>query len=105
MTIHHGVPITYNDPTLTSKVLPTLQQAAGKEKVLLMNAITGAEDFSYFMEEIPGFYFFLGGLPPDVTPEEAAPHHTPDFYIDESGLKLGVKTLSYLAVDYLLSND
>lgn len=99
VTINHGVPITYNDPDLTAEMLPTLQAAAGKDNVHLRKAITGAEDFSYYQEKIPGFYFGLGGMTPgNTTPY---PHHTPDFYIDEGGLKLGVKALSYMAVDYL----
>ncbi|MFQ5627180.1 MAG: hypothetical protein ACE5I1_00350 [bacterium] len=61
----------------------------------------GEKDFSFFQKEIPGLYFFLGGMPKDKKPEEAVPHHTPDFYIDESGLKLGVRALARLAVDYL----
>lgn len=91
--------ITYNDPDLTSQMLPTLQKVAGSENVELQKATTGGEDFSFFQEKIPGFYFFLGGQPLDS--EEPAPHHTPDFFIDESGLKLGVKVMSQLAVDYL----
>ncbi len=98
LTINKGYPITYNDPDLTAKMLPTLQQTAGKENVKLINAITGAEDFSFFQEEIPGLYFFLGGLPEGGV---ASGHHTPDFYIDESGLKLGVRTMSYLVIDYM----
>lgn len=97
--IEEGYPITYNDPELTEKMLPTLQKVAGKEKVVNIKAITGAEDFSFFAKEIPGLYFFLGGKTPGV--ENPAPHHTPDFYIDESGLLLGVKVLSQLALDYL----
>ena len=65
--------------------------------VVTMPAITGAEDFSFFQEQIPGLYFFLGGLPAGGTP---AGHHTPDFFIDESGLELGVRSLSHLVVDY-----
>ena len=57
-----------------------------------MDAITGAEDFSFFQQEVPGFFFFLGGKPKGVLSSEAAPHHAPDFYIDESGLKLGMGT-------------
>ena len=91
--IEGGYPITYNDPKLTAQMLPSLQKAAGKEKVHLINAITGAEDFSYFQKEVPGVYFFLGGKPTDVKEEDAASHHTPDFFIDESGLKLGVKSI------------
>ncbi len=91
--------ITYNDPDLVKKMLPTLQGIAGKENVILSKATTGGEDFSYFQEVVPGFYFFLGGKSKGV--EKAAAHHTPDFYIDESGLLLGVKVMSQLTIDYL----
>ncbi len=91
--------ITYNDPALTNKMLPTLQNIAGKDNVELVKATTGGEDFSFFQEVVPGFYFFLGGQTPGNT--ESAPHHTPDFYIDESGMLLGVKVMSQLALDYL----
>lgn len=97
--IQNNTAITYNDLQLTQKMLPTLQKVAGKENVELQKATTGGEDFSFFQEKVPGFYFFLGGQPLDS--EYPAPHHTPDFFIDESGLLLGVKTMSQLAIDYL----
>jgi amidohydrolase len=100
VTISHGYPITYNDPELTRQMVATLEGAAGVGKVVTIPAITGAEDFSFFQQQIPGLYFFLGGLPEGGTP---AGHHTPDFYIDESGLELGVRTLGHLVVDYLES--
>ncbi len=99
--IEKGYPITYNDPKLTQTMLPSLQKAAGKENVHLIDAITGAEDFSYFQKEVPGLYFFLGGRPLNVKQEDAASHHTPDFFIDDSGLKLGVQTFINLTLDYL----
>ena len=99
--INEGLPITYNDVKLTAKMLPSLQKSAGKENVHLVDAVTGAEDFSYFQKKVPGLYFFLGGKPLDVKPEDAASHHTPDFFIDESGLKLGVTTFVNLTLDYL----
>lgn len=97
--IQNNTAITYNDPDLTQKMLPTLENVAGKDHVELQKATTGGEDFSFFQEKVPGFYFFLGGQPMDTT--SPAPHHTPDFYIDESGLLLGVKVMSQLALDYL----
>ncbi|TJY36016.1 amidohydrolase [Pontimicrobium aquaticum] len=97
--IDEGYPITYNDPALTSKMLPSLEKAAGKDNVILMKAITGAEDFSFFQQEVPGLYFFLGGMTPGNT--QPYPHHTPDFFIDESGMILGVKTFIQLSLDYL----
>lgn len=93
--------ITYNDLELTKQMLPSLEKAAGKENVVLVKATTGGEDFSYFQEVVPGFYFFLGGKPIDVKKEDAASHHTPDFYIDESGLLLGVKAFTQIVYDYL----
>ncbi|MBO6572928.1 MAG: amidohydrolase [Balneola sp.] len=98
LTINKGYPITYNDPELTARMLPSLEETAGKENVKLINAITGAEDFSFFQNEIPGLYFFVGGKAPD---REASGHHTPDFYIDESGLKLGVRAMANLVIDYM----
>jgi len=91
--------ITYNDLELTAQMLPTLQEVAGEDHVKLVKATTGGEDFSYFQEEVPGFFFFLGGMTPGNT--EAYPHHTPDFQIDDDGMLLGVKTMSQLVVDYL----
>lgn len=99
--IERGYPVTYNDPALTEQMAPTLERVGG-ENTVRVDAITGAEDFSFFQKEIPGLYFFIGGMPNDRNPSEAAPHHTPDFYIDESGMKTGVRALANLTIDYML---
>lgn len=96
--IQNNTAITFNDVALTQQMLPTLENVAGKENVNLMKATTGGEDFSFFQEKVPGFYFFLGGMPEDAEPTR---HHTPNFYIDESGLLLGVKTMTQLTLDFL----
>ncbi|MEK6153710.1 amidohydrolase [Flavobacteriaceae bacterium 3-367] len=97
--IQNTTEITYNDPALTAQMVPSLERVAGEGKVEVHKAITGAEDFSYFQKEVPGFYFFLGGMTPGNT--QAYPHHTPDFKIDDSGLLLGVKALTEISLDYL----
>ncbi|MDO6491620.1 MULTISPECIES: amidohydrolase [unclassified Cellulophaga] len=91
--------ITYNDVALVNQMLPTMQRVAGEKNVHLTKATTGGEDFSYFQEVVPGFYFFLGGMTPGN--KEAYPHHTPDFKIDDAGMLLGVKTLTEMSLDYL----
>jgi len=101
--IHTTTAITYNDPDLVTKMLPTMQRVAGNENIQIQKAITGAEDFSYFQQQVPGFFFFLGGMTPGTT--ESFPHHTPDFIIDDSGLILGVKTLTEMSLDYLNMGD
>ncbi|UII22524.1 amidohydrolase [Fulvivirga ligni] len=99
--IQKMVPVTYNDPALTDKMVPSLEKAAGKENVQLIDAVTGAEDFSFFQEKIPGLYFFLGGQPLNSKKQEITlgGHHTPDFYIDEAGLITGVKAMLNLTID------
>ena len=98
-------PITFNDSSLTEKMLPSLQLTAGKENVQLKPAHTGAEDFSFYQQKVPGIFFNLGGMPKGADPLKAASHHTPDFFIDESGLQLGVESMANLAIDYMeLSN-
>ncbi|MDO6389644.1 amidohydrolase [Pontibacter sp. BT731] len=94
-------PVTYNDLALTERMLPTLRTVAGRDKVVLAKAVTGAEDFAFYQEKIPGLFLFVGGMSKGKKPEEVAPHHTPDFFIDESGLKLGVKTLTSLTLNYM----
>ena len=98
--IQVGYPVTYNNPQLTARMLPTMEKTAGEENLVITRPITGAEDFSFFAMEVPGFFFFLGGKPLNVSPFDAAPHHTPDFFLDESGFVLGVRTLSQMVVDY-----
>ncbi|HCX76660.1 MAG TPA: amidohydrolase, partial [Algoriphagus sp.] len=97
-------PSTVNPPELTAKVLPSVESAAGKGNVIAMPPVTGAEDFSFFQREKPGFFFFLGGMKKGGDPLITPSHHTPDFFIDESGFLLGVRTLSYLTVDYMEMN-
>jgi len=78
-----------------------LRGVAGDERVLETPLIGGAEDFSFFQEEVPGFYFFLGAKPLDVAREDASAHHTPGFFVDENGLSLGVKALMAVTLDYM----
>ncbi len=94
-------PVTFNNIALTEKMLPTLRAAAGAENIQLKPAVTGAEDFSFFQEKVPGLFIFLGGMPKGKDPKTAPSHHTPDFYIDESGFKIGVKALADLTLDYM----
>ena len=101
--IQDGADITFNNEALTEKMIPTLERVAGKENVYEINAITGAEDFSYFQNEVPGLFFFLGGTPLNMKESEAPSHHTPSFIVDDASMKLGVKALSNLAVDFLKS--
>ena len=98
-------PITFNDPILTEKMLPSIQQTAGKENVMLRPCHTGAEDFSFYQQKAPGLFFDLGGMPKGGNPKTAPSHHTPDFYIDESSLPIGVKTLANLTIDYMELNQ
>ena len=101
VTIDEGYPVTFNDPDMTARMLPTLEATVGKENVVLAKPITGAEDFSFFANEVPSLFVFLGGMSPEMKPEDAPGHHTPDFVIDERGLAHGVRLYTNLALDYL----
>ena len=101
VVIELGNPVTFNNPELTKKMFPSLEDAAGGEQnVRIVLPVTGAEDFAKFQEKIPGFFFFLGGMAKGKTALDVAPHHTPDFYIDEAGFTLGMKAFCHLVVDY-----
>ena len=99
VTIDTGYPIVYNDPKLTERMAPTLKRVSPESTVV--NPVLGAEDFSFFQTKIPGLFFWIGTRPKNQTPEQAASNHSPLFYVDESGLKLGVRALANLVVDYL----
>ena len=85
-------------------MLPSLKRINGEENVNSMNPVTGAEDFSFFQKEIPGLYFLIGGLPEGSDPSKAAPHHTPDFFVDDSGMSFGMRSMTILALDYMEKN-
>ena len=91
-------PVTFNDPELTEQGVASIARILGEDNVNEVPLETGAEDFSFFAEEVPSFYWFLGGKPVDAPPTS---HHTPEFIVDESGLSLGVKTMLAVALDYL----
>jgi len=93
--------VTYNDTALVKKMLPSLQTAIGTANVKERNWVTGAEDFSYFGTKAPAFFFYLGGMPKGTDPKKAPPHHTPDFYIDDGGMKTGIRAFCQLVTDYL----
>jgi amidohydrolase len=105
VTIDTNSAVTYNDPALTEKILPTLRAAAGASHVALTAPITASEDFSRYQQRIPGVFFFLGIVPPGTDPATAAPNHSPRFYVDEAALPLGVRTMARVAVDYLSSRQ
>jgi amidohydrolase len=100
VTITKGTPVTFNSLELTREMIPTIFATAGEDNVRLIPAVTGAEDFAFYAKEVPSLFYFVGGKSLDVGQDEAFPHHTPDFFIDESGMILGVRTLANLALDY-----
>ena len=101
ITIDKTAALTYNDEALTQMMVPTLERTVGASNVHLIKAITGAEDFSYFQQKVPGLYFFLGGMDPAMNPADAPSHHTPDFVVQDEGMIHGVKVMVNLALDYL----
>jgi amidohydrolase len=100
VTIDTKTPVTYNTPELVKKMLPSLQKAAGAENVLEAEWVTGAEDFAFYGEKAPAFFFTVGGMPKGKNVRDAAPHHTPDFFIDDSRLDVGVKAFANIVFDY-----
>jgi amidohydrolase len=101
--IHRWYDVTVNHPGLTEWAVPTLARIAGEANVGEIDKVCGAEDFSFYQKQVPGFFYFMGCTPPGRDPASAAPNHSPRFYVDEDCLKLGVKTLSALALDWLAS--
>jgi len=101
--IQKGYDITYNDPALTAKVVPTLQRVAGEASVQRVDKVTGAEDFSFFQKLVPGVFFFVGVTQPGVDPATAYSNHSPKFLVDESALLLGLRALAHVTCDYLES--
>ena len=93
-------PATINDPQLTQLSVPSLMRTVGKEKLVVTQPVTMAEDFSFYQQKIPAFFFFLGARP-DIKLDKQPVHHTADFLIDEKALITGVRALTNLTLDYL----
>ncbi len=100
VTIDTKTLVTYNTPGLVKQMLPALEKAAGEASVVETAWVTGAEDFSAFGTKAPAFYFYVGGMPKGMNPRDSAPHHTPDFFIDDSRLDVGIKAFCHLVFDY-----
>lgn len=100
----HDYPVVNNDPKLAARVLPSLQRVAGADKVVTTPLQTGAEDFAFFGQHAPSFFFFVGVTPPGADMSKAASNHSPLFYIDEPAIGVAMRALTAVAVDYLQGN-
>lgn len=100
VTINKRTPVTYNTPELVKQMIPSLEKAAGKDFVVDREWVTGAEDFAFYRSKAPAFFFFLGGLPKGADPTKVGDHHTPDFFVTDDGLDVGVKAFCNLVMDY-----
>jgi amidohydrolase len=93
--------VVRNDPALTERVLPSLRSVAGAANVRPVPLVTGAEDFAFFAEKVPSFFFFVGVTPRDQNLLTAASNHSPFFFVDESALPMGQRAFARVALDYL----
>ena len=98
LSFETGHPLTVNDPALTAELVPTLERLVGKDRIREAPAQTGAEDFSYFAQQVPGFYFWLGVVPEGRTSEG---HHTPGFFAADESVPIAMRLVTSLVVDYL----
>jgi amidohydrolase len=94
-------PVTYNNPGLTTRLLPSLRKIAGAENVREIPLITGAEDFAYYGQKVPSFYFMVGVTPRGTDVISAPSNHSPLFYLDEAALPIATRAMTQIAVDYL----
>jgi amidohydrolase len=101
--IDRGYPVTANHAALTQRMLPTLRRVAG-DRVVEGPKIGGAEDFSYFQQQVPGLFLLLGITPPNEV-GKAPQNHSPRFFVDEAALLTGVRTLTHLVADYVHGNS
>lgn len=100
VTIDLKTPVTHNTPELVTKMLPSLEKAAGKGNVNEIRWVTGAEDFAFYGEKAPAFFFYLGGRAKGKDPATVGDHHTPDFNVDDSRLDVGIKAFCNIVFDY-----
>lgn len=105
VTIDRATAVTVNDPALTEQMLPSLRRVAGAANVIVQQRVMVAEDFSYFQQEVPGLFYFVGITPPDQDPAKAEPNHSPRFFVDETGVIVGARSLAALTVDFLQSGE
>lgn len=96
-------PVVRNDPELTERVLPSLRRIAGAENVRPVPLVTGAEDFAFFAERVPSFFYFVGITPRDQNMLAAASNHSPLFYVDETAIPLAARSFANVVLDYLQS--
>ncbi|MET0395010.1 MAG: amidohydrolase [Chitinophagaceae bacterium] len=101
VTIDGRTLVTYNTPELVQQMLPSLQAAAGAANVREREWVTGAEDFSFYGTRAPSFFFYLGGMPTGNDPKLAPPHHTAAFFVDDAGMKTGIRAFCQLVMDYM----
>lgn len=99
--VREGYPVTFNNEALTARVRPSLEAAAGKDKLIEMPLVMGAEDFSLYAREVPGVFFFLGATPVGQDPAAAPSNHSPHFDVDEAALDLGLRAMLQVSLDYL----
>ena len=96
-----GNPVTVNNPALSARMRPSLERAVGADKVIDVDLTMGAEDFSFYAREVPGFFFFVGATPQGQDPVKAPSNHSPEFFLDESALAVGTRSLLQVSLDYL----
>jgi amidohydrolase len=95
-----GNPVTVNDPALTARMVPSLRKAAGDANVVQMDLNMGAEDFSFYAREVPGFFFFVGATPRGKDALRAPSNHSPEFFLDEEALKVGTRAMLQVVLDH-----
>lgn len=98
-----GYPPVVNHDAETEHVMASAEKVAGVEAVKYIEPIMGGEDFAYYLEEIPGSFFFTGAKNPAW--EDVYPHHHPKFDIDERALRIAANVLGQATLDYLKENN